>query len=66
VSVEARIGAEFPALGWVGWGVLGVGAVVTFLAGRLLVRATRPTWDPSVQYRQPQGNWSPRRREGTD
>jgi hypothetical protein len=66
VEVEARIGAELPALGWIGWGALGVGSVLTFVAVRLLVRAARPTWDPSVQYRQPQRDWSPRPREGTD
>jgi hypothetical protein len=61
VSVEARIGAELPAIVWIGWGALGAGVVLTFVAGRLLSRAFRPTWDPSVQYRQPQGAWSPRR-----
>ena len=66
VEVEGRIGAELPELVWIGWGALGVGAVLTVVAVRLLSRAFRPTWDSSAQYRQPQGNWSPRRREGTD
>jgi hypothetical protein len=63
VDVEARIGAEAPALVWIGWGALALGSVLTVVAVRLLVRGFRPTWDqaPSLQYRQPQGNWSPRR-----
>ena len=61
VEVEGRIGAELPALVWIGWGALGVGAVLTFVAVRLLSRAFGPTWDRSVLYRQPQGVWSPRR-----
>jgi hypothetical protein len=61
VEIEARIGAEIPALVWIGWGALGVGSVLTFVGVRLLSRASRPTWDPSVVYRQPQGTWSPRR-----
>jgi hypothetical protein len=61
VEVEARIGAEVPALGWIGWGALVVGSLVTVVAVRLLVRGLRQPWDPSVQYRQPQGVWAPRR-----
>jgi hypothetical protein len=61
VEVEARIGAELPTLGWIGWGALGVGAVLTFVGVRLLTRAFRPTWDPTVLYRQPQDDWSVRR-----
>jgi hypothetical protein len=65
VEVEGRIGADVPALGWIAWGALGVGSVLTLVGVRLLVRATRPTWDPSVQYRQPQRDWSPRPRQTT-
>jgi hypothetical protein len=53
VGVEARIGAELPALGGIGWGALTVGSLVSFAAVRLLVRGLRQPWDPSVQYRQP-------------
>ena len=65
VGVEARIGAELPGLGWVAWGALVVGSLVTFPAVRLLVRGLQQPWDPSAQYRQPQGTWSPRREERT-
>ena len=54
VQVEGRIGAELPTLAWIGWGALGVGAVLTFVGVSLLVRASRPT----VLYRQPQNDWS--------
>ena len=65
VEVDARIGAELPALGWVGWTALVVGSVLTFGAVRLLALAGRPRLDGSVQYRQPQGDWAPRRRSST-
>ncbi|MGK5110726.1 hypothetical protein [Geodermatophilus sp. CPCC 205506] len=58
VDVEARIGAEAPALGGVGWAALVVGSVLTVPAARLLVRASRRPEDPTVQYRQPQWYWS--------
>jgi hypothetical protein len=61
VEVDARIGAEVPALGWIGWGALAVGALVTVVAVRLLMRGLRQPEDPSVQYRHPSGDWSPRR-----
>ncbi len=41
VDVRARIGARFPALGGLGWGVLIAGTVVTLLAVLLLVLAVR-------------------------
>ena len=59
VQVEARIGAEFPSIGWIGWVALGVGAALTYVAVRLLFRAFRQEWDPAV-YREPRGDWSPR------
>ncbi len=65
VGIEARIGAEIPALGGIGWGALVVGSLLCFGAVRLLIRGRREPWDSSVQYRQPQENWAPRRREGT-
>jgi hypothetical protein len=65
VEVEARIGAEFPALGWIAWGALVGGSVLTFVGVRLLVRAYRLRWDPS-RYRQPQADWSPRRSSSDD
>jgi hypothetical protein len=61
VEVEGRIGAEVPALAWIGWGALVVGSVLTFVAVRLLVRGSRSTADPSGQYRQPQEDWSAHR-----
>jgi hypothetical protein len=61
VEVEARIGAEVPALGGIGWAALVVGLLVTVAAVRLLVRGTRQPWNPSELYRQPRGDWSPRR-----
>ena len=61
VDVEARIGAELPALGWIGWGALVAGSLLTFVAVRLLGRGLRQPWDPSVVYRQPQRDWSDHR-----
>ena len=61
VEVEARIGAEVPALGVIGWAVLIAGSLLTFASVGLLVRGLRRPWDASVQYRMPQGDWSPRR-----
>jgi hypothetical protein len=61
VEVEGRIGAEIPALGWIGWGALAIGSGLTFVAARLLVRGLRRPEDPSLQYREPVGTWSPRR-----
>ena len=66
VEVAARIGAEVPALGWIGWGALVIGSGLTFVAVRLLVRGLRRPGDPSVQYRQPSGNWAPRRSSSVD
>jgi hypothetical protein len=66
VEVAARIGAEVPALGWIGWGALVVGSGLTVVAVRLLVRGLRRPGDTSVQYRQPSGNWSPRRSSSVD
>jgi hypothetical protein len=60
VDVEARIGAEFPSLGGIGWGLLGVGGIVTLVAVLLLARAGRRPYDVAV-YRQPSEEWSPRR-----
>ncbi len=64
VGIEARIGAELPALGKIGWGALFVGSLLSFAAVRLLVHVVREPWDPSVQYRQPRGTWAPRRTDG--
>ncbi len=61
VDVEARIGAEFPSIGWIAWVALVIGSALTYVGARLLSRAFRRDWDPSVQYRQPRGDWSPRR-----
>jgi hypothetical protein len=66
VGIEARIGAELPTLGGIGWGALVVGSLLSFAAVRLLLTGLRQPWDASVQYRQPQGNWAPRRRGGAD
>jgi hypothetical protein len=66
VGVEARIGAEIPAVGGIGWGALVVGSLLSFAAVRLLLTGMRQPWDPSVQYRHPQGNWAPRGGEATD
>jgi hypothetical protein len=41
VSVDARIGATVPALGGLGWGLLGSGAFLTLLSVSLLVIAIR-------------------------
>jgi len=60
VDVEARIGAEFPSLGGIGWGLFVVGGILTFVALLLLARAGRRSYDPSV-YRQPSGEWYPHR-----
>jgi hypothetical protein len=64
VGIEARIGAEIPALGSIAWGALVVGSLLSFAAVRLLIAGLRQPWDPSM-YRQPQGTWAPRRSEGT-
>ena len=40
VGIEARIGAEFPSLGWIGWVALIVGSALTYAAVRLLVTAS--------------------------
>jgi hypothetical protein len=61
VDVEARIGAEVPALAGLGWGVFVAGLLVTVGAVGLLVRGLRQPWDPAVPYRQPRGDWRPRR-----
>jgi hypothetical protein len=41
VEVQARIGAEFPSFGWIGWVALVVGGALTYVAARLLERAFR-------------------------
>jgi len=41
VAVDARIGAEVPALGGIAWGVLGAGVVFTLIAVLLLVSGIR-------------------------
>jgi hypothetical protein len=61
VEVEARIGAEAPALGGIGWGALVVGAILTLGSVGLLVRGLRRSENAYVVYRQPQGDWAPRR-----
>jgi hypothetical protein len=60
VDVNARIGAEFTSLSWIGWALLVVGGTLTFVAVVLLVRAGRRPLDPSV-YREPSGAWSSQR-----
>jgi hypothetical protein len=45
LQVEARVGAEFPALGGIGWGVVAAGAVLTAIAVVLLVVAARTPRD---------------------
>ena len=62
VGIEARIGAELPALGWIGWGAVVAGSLVSFAGVRLLLTGLRQPWEPAV-YRQPQGTWAPRRSE---
>ncbi|WP_448625920.1 hypothetical protein [Geodermatophilus sp. URMC 64] len=50
VDVRARIGAEFPALGGIGWGVLAAGLVVTVLAAALIRPTVRRLPERSVDY----------------
>jgi hypothetical protein len=45
LQVEARVGAEFPALGGIGWGVLIGGLLLTAVAVLLLVIAARTPQD---------------------
>jgi hypothetical protein len=61
VGIDARIGAEIPALGKIGWGALVVGSLITVGAVRLLIVGLRQPDDVPVPYRQPQGEWSPHR-----
>ncbi len=57
VDVDARIGAEFPSLAWIGWALLVVGGTLTFVAVLLPVRAARRPLHPSV-HSEPSGAWS--------
>jgi hypothetical protein len=45
IQVEARVGAEFPALDGIGWGVLAMGVVLTVIAVVLLFVAVRTPQD---------------------
>ncbi|MGY1728593.1 hypothetical protein ACI79J_16625 [Geodermatophilus sp. SYSU D01062] len=58
VDVEARIGAEAPVLGGIGWAALVVGALLTAGGARLFIRAARRPQDGAGVYRQPQRDWT--------
>jgi hypothetical protein len=59
VAIDARIGASFPALAGLAWGVLGIGVLLTVVGVVLLAVAARGPSRPATPVVPPATPWTP-------